>query len=129
MINVSLEENPFDNCEQIINHDINDTMSLIKNSDFFIGLGSGVSWLAWGLNKEVVMISPFSEDWHEFECARVFPNHRVCHGCWNDPNEKFDKGDWNWCPRHKGTERMFECQKSITSQDVIDTMNRWRLIR
>ena len=129
VINVSLEENHFDNCEQIINHDINDTMSLIKNSDFFIGLGSGVSWLAWALHKDVVMISPFSEDWHEFECARVFPNHRVCHGCWNDPNEKFDKGDWNWCPRHKGTERMFECQKSITSQDVIDTMNRWRLIR
>ena len=37
VINVSLEENHFDNCEQIINHNIQDTMDLIYRSDFFIG--------------------------------------------------------------------------------------------
>ena len=26
------------------------------NCEFFIGLGSGLSWLAWGLNKDVVFI-------------------------------------------------------------------------
>lgn len=128
VINVSLEENPFDNCEQIINHNIHDTMDLIYRSDFFIGLGSGVSWLAWALGVKVIMIANFSEEWHEFECIRVIKKD-VCNGCWNDPNEKFDKGDWDWCPRHKGTDRMFECQTSITSKDVIDTMNRWLLIR
>ena len=121
VINVSLEENHFDNCEQIINHNIQDTMDLIYRSDFFIGLGSGVSWLAWGLGVKVVMIANFSEKWHEFDCIRV-ENKSVCHGCWNDRNEKFDKGDWNWCPRHKNTPRQFECQRSISIDDVIKTV-------
>lgn len=129
VINVSLEENPFDNCEQIINHDINDTMSLIKNSDFFIGLGSGLSWLAWGLGVKVIMIANFSKPSHEFvrDCQRVVKKD-VCNGCWNDPNEKFDKSDWNWCPRHKNTPRQFECHTSITSEDVIDAINNRQLI-
>jgi len=33
---------------------------------------------------------------------------------------KFDKGDWYWCPEHKGTDRQFECHKSITSEMVIN---------
>jgi hypothetical protein len=33
---------------------------------------------------------------------------------------KFDKGDWNWCPEHKGTERQHECHKLITSEMVIN---------
>lgn len=124
VINVSLEENPFDNCEQIINHDINDTMSLIKNSDFFIGLGSGVSWLAWGLGVKTVMIANFSKEGHEFvsNCIRV-TNKDVCNGCWNDPDLKFDKGDWDWCPRHKNTPRQFECHTKITSEDVISAIS------
>ncbi len=128
VINVSLEENPFDNCEQIISPNIQDTMCYIDNSDFFIGLGSGVSWLAWGLGKPVVMIANFSVQWHEFQCFRV-ENKSVCNGCWNDPNLTFDKGDWNWCPAHKDTDRMFECQTSIKAQKVIDVINKNGLIR
>jgi autotransporter strand-loop-strand O-heptosyltransferase len=122
VINVSLEENPFDNCEQIINHNIEDTMSLINMSQFFIGLGSGVSWLAWALGKPVVMIANFSVQSHEFQCIRV-ENKSVCNGCWNDPNLKFDKSDWNWCPFHKDTPRQFECHKSISAEDVIKEIN------
>lgn len=127
VINVSLEENHFDNCEQIINHNIHDTMDLIYRSDFFIGLGSGVSWLAWGLGVKVVMIANFSEKWHEFDCIRV-ENKSVCNGCWNDPNEKFDKGDWDWCPKHKNTPRHFECQKSVSADDVIKHLHTYQLI-
>jgi autotransporter strand-loop-strand O-heptosyltransferase len=92
----------------------------IHHSEFFIGLGSGVSWLSWALGKTVVMISNFSADGHEFteNCIRI-KNESLCHGCWNDPNFKFDKSDWNWCPIFKGTERQFECHKLITSNDVI----------
>lgn len=121
VINVSLEENPFDNCEQIINHNISDTMALIDHSEFFIGLGSGVSWLAWALGKQVVMINNFAEEDHEFECIRV-TNKSVCHGCWNNPNFKFNAGDWSWCPIWKNTPRHFECQKSISADDVIDRL-------
>jgi autotransporter strand-loop-strand O-heptosyltransferase len=94
-------------------------MNLIYYSKFFVGLSSGLSWLAWALKKDVVMISNFTQKDHEFECIRV-TNTSVCHGCWNDPQYKFDRGDWNWCPVNKGTDKQFECQTSITSQMVID---------
>ena len=116
--NVSLENNPFDNCEGLLDKSIESTMEWIVQSEFFIGLSSGLSWLAWALDKEVIMISNFTEANHEFSCHRPV-NTNVCHGCWNDPQYKFDKGDWNWCPVHKGTDRQFECQTSITPEMII----------
>lgn len=96
-------------------------MNEIYHSEFFIGLGSGISWLAWALDKPVVMISNFSEEGHEFMDKTIrIKNESVCHGCWNNPSVKFDKGDWYWCPFHKGTDRQFECHKTITSQMVIN---------
>lgn len=123
VINVSLEENEFDNCTQIINHNIYDTMALIDHSEFTIALGSGIAWTAWGLGKQVIMIAGFSEIGHEFECIRPY-NKNVCTGCWNNKNFKFDKGDWNWCPVHKGSDRMFECQKTITAEMVIEEIKK-----
>ena len=94
-------------------------MSQIHNAEFFIGLGSGLSWLAWALNKPVVLISGFSKPWAEFETPyRVF-NENVCNGCWNDASLKFDKANWMWCPRNKN----FECTKQITSDMVIEKIN------
>jgi autotransporter strand-loop-strand O-heptosyltransferase len=122
VINTSLEDNPFDNCEPLSDKSMTATMSVIYNSRFFIGLSSGLSWLAWALDTPVIMISNFTDKHHEFECLRPI-NTNVCHGCWNDPQYKFDKGDWNWCPVHKGTERQFECQNSITPKMVIDLIN------
>lgn len=93
----------------------------IYHSDFFIGIGSGLSWLAWSLHKPVVMISGFSDPNCEFKNKNYRVIEReVCHGCFNDSSIKFDKGDWNWCPRLKNTERMFECTKSITPSMVAD---------
>jgi hypothetical protein len=102
---------------------MNSTIERIEQSAFFIGLSSGLSWLAWALNKEVIMISNFTDKHHEFTCHRPV-NTNVCHGCWNDPQYTFDKGDWNWCPVHKGTDRQFECQKSITPNMVIDEIKK-----
>jgi autotransporter strand-loop-strand O-heptosyltransferase len=119
VINVSKERNTFNNCMQLEDVSMEHTMDVIYYSEFFIGLSSGLSWLAWALNKKVVMISNFTEDNHEFDCVRI-TNKKVCHGCWNNPNFKFDKGDWTWCPIHKGTDRQFECHTSITPEMVID---------
>jgi autotransporter strand-loop-strand O-heptosyltransferase len=121
VINASKEDNPFDNCEKLEDTSIEATMNTIHHSEFFIGLSSGLSWLAWGMGKHVVMISNFTEPDHEFtsNCTRIV-NLSVCNGCWNNPMFKFDKGDWNWCPIYKGTKRQFECHKSITSKMVID---------
>jgi autotransporter strand-loop-strand O-heptosyltransferase len=121
VINVSKEDNPFDNCEKIDNVSIENTMSVIYNSKFFLGLSSGLSWLAWALGKQVVMISNFTKDDHEFDCIRI-TNKSVCHGCWNNPEHKFDRGDFDWCPVNKNTPRQFECQRSITAVDVISAI-------
>ena len=121
VVNVSKEKNPFKNAQQISNTSMENTMNVIHHSEFFIGLSSGLSWLSWAMGKHVVMISNFTEPDHEFtsNCTRIVKLD-VCNGCWNNPTYKFDKGDWDWCPEHKGTKRHFECHKTITSKMVID---------
>jgi len=119
VINVSKEKNDFKNCTQILNDSMNNTMNVIHYSEFYIGLSSGLSWLAWALKKQVVMISNFTSREYEFDCIRL-ANESVCHACFNNPNFKFDRGNWNWCPVHEGTGRQWECQKSITSDMVIE---------
>ena len=116
--NVSLEDNPFENCFPLDDKSMQNTMDFINASEFFIGLSSGLSWLAWAMGKPVVMIANFTDEDHEFECIRI-TNKNVCHGCWNKAKYRFDPGDWNWCPVHKGTDRMFECQTSIRAVDVV----------
>ena len=120
VINVSKEKNPFKNAKQISDTSMENTMNVIHHSEFFIGLSSGLSWLAWGMGKHVVMISNFTEPDHEFtsNCTRVI-NLSVCNGCWNSPIYKFNKGNFNWCPVNEGTSRQFECHTSITSDMVI----------
>lgn len=98
--------------------DITDRMNDIMNAELFIGVGSGLSWLSWGLNQKTVLISGFSEPYTEFsDCIRIFNNKNVCTGCFN--TDRLDPGDWEWCPKHKNTDRMYECTKTITSQEVI----------
>jgi len=122
VINTSIEDNPFDNCEKIENTSLEYTIDCIRQSSFFIGLSSGLSWLAWAIGKPVVMISNFTEADHEFSCLRVVDTS-LCHGCWNNPNHKFDRGDWDWCPEHKNTPRHFECHRGIPASKVIDVVS------
>jgi autotransporter strand-loop-strand O-heptosyltransferase len=95
----------------------------MASCEFFVGLGSGLSWLAWALKLPVVLISGFSEEYSEttLDTYRVI-NKNVCNGCFN--RHRLDAGDWNWCPDYKGTERQFECTKQITSKMVIDEINK-----
>jgi autotransporter strand-loop-strand O-heptosyltransferase len=97
-------------------------MNLLHHSEFFIGIGSGLSWLSWALKKPTVLISGFSEPYTEMQdCIRVSTPPGKCTGCFNWVRLQND-GDWNWCPRFKGTERMFECSKSITASMVIEKL-------
>jgi autotransporter strand-loop-strand O-heptosyltransferase len=110
---------------------LEDTINYIQHSEFYIGLSSGLSWLAHSMDKKVAMISNFSEDSHEFDLScndyKRITNKSVCHGCWNKVNKehKFDPSDWYWCPLHKDTERQFECHTSITPQMVYDEIKDW----
>jgi autotransporter strand-loop-strand O-heptosyltransferase len=93
-------------------------------SEAFIGIGSGLSWLSWALDVPTVLISGFSYKWAEMEdCIRIGAPIGKCEGCFN--RIRLDAGDWNWCPDHKGTERQFECTKSITSEVVIKELEKF----
>jgi len=96
----------------------------ILHCEFFIGLGSGLSWLAWALKKPVILISGFSHTFTEFEsnCYRVI-NQKVCHGCWNSTRYTFDRGDWDWCPLHRSTPRQHECSRGISPKMVIEKID------
>ena len=99
-------------------------MDEMLKSKAFIGIGSGLSWLSWSLNVPTVLISGFSYDWAEMQdCYRVAAPKGKCEGCFN--RIRLDAGDWNWCPDHKGTERQFECTKSITSEMVINELKKF----
>ena len=117
--NVSKELNPFDNCTQITTPSLESKMDWIEGSEFFIGLSSGLGWLAWSMGKPVVMIANFTEDWNEFSCIRI-TNKSVCNSCWNNPNFTFDPSDWLYCPIMKGTPKQFICHTSITAEMVIE---------
>ena len=90
----------------------------LHHSKFTVGLGSGISWLNWSLNKFTYMINGFSEDGHEFTTNIKKINNDLCIRCWNDTEHTFDSGDWDWCPVYKGTKKQHICQKSITSEQV-----------
>ena len=99
-------------------------IALLRHADFFIGLGSGLSWLAWACQIPVVLISGFSLPTCEFHTPYRVVNTHGCFGCWDDINVQFDHHDFLWCPRHKGTERQYECTRLITGKQVIGHIER-----
>ncbi|MDF7661991.1 autotransporter strand-loop-strand O-heptosyltransferase [Erwiniaceae bacterium L1_54_6] len=97
---------------------LQERVDLLRHASFFIGLASGLSWLAWAAQIPVVLISGFSLPGAEFYTPwRVFSSHG-CSGCWDSLHETFDHQDFFWCPRHKGTDRQFECTRLITGKQV-----------
>jgi autotransporter strand-loop-strand O-heptosyltransferase len=96
----------------------------LKHADFFVGLSSGLSWLAWAAGTPVVMISGFTHPLNEFATPHRVINYHTCNGCWNDPHLRFDHKDFLWCPRHKDTPRQFECTRLITVDHVKATIAR-----
>jgi autotransporter strand-loop-strand O-heptosyltransferase len=91
----------------------------LRHCDFFIGLSSGLSWLAWAAGARIVLISGFTHPTNEFATPWRVINWHVCNSCWNDVRHRFDHRDFLWCPRHAGTPRQFECTRLITSAQVI----------
>ncbi len=107
------------------NRTLENTMLYLKHCEMFIGISSGLSWLAWAVDVPTVIISGFSLPSTEFigdSIIRVF-NSSGCNGCVN--RHRLDANDWNWCPDHKGTPRQFECSRSITGKEVIDAIDKF----
>ncbi len=90
----------------------------LKHADAFIGLSSGLAWLAWAAGAPVVLISGFTHPINEFTTPFRVINWHACNSCWNDPKERFQHNDFMWCPRHQNTARHFECTRLITAAQV-----------
>ena len=96
----------------------------LKHCAFYIGLSSGISWLAWACRVPTIMISGFTHPQNEFYTPWRIINYGVCNSCWNDTRYDFVHDDFMWCPRHKGDiKRHFECSVSISSKMVMDAIN------
>src|SRR6202043_2266289 len=90
----------------------------LRHAAFFVGLSSGLSWLAWAADIPVVMISGFTHPNNEFQTPYRVINFDACNSCWNDPQIRFDHYDFLYCPCHKNTPRQFECTRLITADQV-----------
>lgn len=95
-------------------------VALLKGAACFIGVSSGLSWLAYAAGTPVVMISGFTLPANEFFTPYRIINYQVCHGCHNDLRVDVKH---NFCPYHRGTERELECSKGITVEQV------WRQVQ
>jgi autotransporter strand-loop-strand O-heptosyltransferase len=97
---------------------LEDVMRLLRHATLFVGVGSGLAWLAWAVGCRTCLVSGFSLPHSEMaDCIRVFPRGDVCAGCFN--RHRLDPGRWDWCPDQQGTPRMFECTRAIGSEQVI----------
>lgn len=102
--------------DQSGNISIADRIKFLSNAKFFIGIGSGLSWLAWAVGIPVVMISGFSSSITEFPADIRIESNSDCKNCFN--RHRLDPSNWMWCPDN----RNFECTSSISPECVIDKM-------
>ena len=101
---------------------LQERIDIIKDADFFIGLSSGLTWLAWGCKVPVVLISGFTLPNTEFYTPYRVINYQSCVGCWDDLRCEFDHHDYFWCPRHKDDEHRWECSRLIPPEQVINAI-------
>lgn len=115
-----------DNCIKCNGLSIRETSELINKSELFIGLSSGLSWVAHALHTPVVMISGMTKLEYEFKHSilRIGAQSK-CRDCFSSRQYHFPNNDWLWCPVYKGTEKAFECSSSITPDHVFDSIMIW----
>ena len=128
VVSISLEKSTLKNVvKRNGNHDLFDRIWYLHNCEFFIGVSSGLGWLAWACGKKTVMISGATQPWNEFREDNVrIINEDACHGCWNseEHSHKFACFHYSLCPENKN----FECTRKISPNLVIDRMHEAGLI-
>ena len=96
----------------------------LRHADAFVGLSSGLAWLAWAAGAPTVLVSGFTHPTNEFTTPFRVINWHTCNSCWNDSAYRFKHDDFLWCPRQQGTPRQFECTRLITGHHVITQVDR-----
>jgi autotransporter strand-loop-strand O-heptosyltransferase len=109
--------------DQTGDHPLAERARWLRHADGFVGLSSGLAWLAWAAGTKVLMISGFTHPTNEFATPWRVHNWHACNSCWNDPKLRFDHKDFLWCPRQAGTPRQFECTRLITTEHVLATLD------
>jgi autotransporter strand-loop-strand O-heptosyltransferase len=107
--------------------DLQDRIWYLHHCEFFVGVSSGLSWLAWACGKKVVMISGATAAWNEFQADNIrILNPDVCHGCWNseEHSHKFACFHGSFCPENKN----FECTRKISPNFVIHRIKQENLV-
>lgn len=99
---------------------LTERVNLLAYADLFIGVSSGLSWLANACYIPVVLISGFTLPVTEFDTPYRVTNDLVCHGCYNDIRVNWKED----CPYHRGTDREYECAKMIHPKQVIAAIDR-----
>ena len=107
--------------------DLEERIWYLHHCEFFIGVSSGLSWLAWACGKKVVMISGATMEFNEFEKDNIrIINKDSCHGCWNsiEHRNKFACFHASFCPENKN----FECTRKISPSYVLEEIQKNGLI-
>ncbi len=106
-------------------YELEDRISDLKYADFFIGLNSGMSWLAWMVKTPVISIVNLQPpellvpNDKTISRSRLHDyNENICSDCCAKGNP-FKRDQWFFCPEHYNTEREFECSTTITPKMVI----------
>lgn len=90
---------------------------LLSGASFFIGLSSGLSWLAWSVGIPVVLISGFTNPIVEFDTPYRIINYAKCNSCWSECQGTL-KSD---CAKKNPFNKDFlECSTSITVWMILD---------
>jgi autotransporter strand-loop-strand O-heptosyltransferase len=100
------------------NADVRAAIQHLCEARLFVGLSSGLAWLAWAYETPVVMISGFTKFFNEFPCYRVWNPH-ACTGCFNVLMNIASP-----CPLFQNTPRQHECHRTITPEMVMAQVNR-----
>ena len=105
---------------------LQERVDLISGAEFFIGLPSGLAWLAWGAGVPVVMIVGFTAPGTEFSTSYRVQQFHTCHSCANDQRNEHVYEDFGACPHHRNTDREFECTRCIAPEAVKKAIDRLR---
>ena len=123
---------PPENCKKVIGRPFNEVLEMLIYAEFFVGLSSGMSWVALALGKKTCMIAPWAYDENEFgssheEHIRI-QSKSHCTDCWSALSQTFNKNDWYWCPLKQNTSEEFSCSSSIQAKDVINELKKYNWI-
>ena len=106
------------------NKPLEERMRMIRHAEFFIGTGSGLSWLAWAVGTPTILISSFSKPFTEFQnnVIRLY-NDNEHSGYYNTGT--FNKSNWNWNPNKEcKTIKDWAEVETITPAQVRDAINK-----